>query len=307
MKFALGMPGLILYPPLVGPWEPAASPSELVQIAVRADRLGFDALTVSEHIVMPDEMAGAMGRRFPDALLALAVLAGATERIELLTYVLVLPLRNPVVLAKQAATVDFLSNGRLLLGVGIGHAAREFEAIGVPFERRGARSDEAIEAMRELWTSDAPSYAGEFYSFSGIAFEPKPARKPHPPILVGGNSKPAMRRAAKYGDGWLPWLVTRGQLPDCLDYMRSQPDSRAAAGDFEVVMPVSEYKVEDYSHRQLGKTTMPASSQQMIDQIGLLRDAGVTMAQVAPPKTPSREHFIEWMEWFAADVAPHHR
>src|SRR5690606_36253168 len=115
--------------------------------------------------------------RFPDSLLALAVLAGATERIELLTYVLVLPLRNPVVLAKQAATVDFLSNGRLLLGVGIGHAAREFAAIGVPFERRGARSDESIEALRELWTSEAPSYAGEFVSFSGIAFEPKPVRK----------------------------------------------------------------------------------------------------------------------------------
>jgi probable F420-dependent oxidoreductase len=302
MKFALGMPGLILYPPIMGRWEPGASPAELVGIARRADRLGFDALTISEHIVMPDEMAGAMGRRFPDSLAAAAVLAGATERIRLLTYVLVLPLRNPVVLAKQAATVDFLSNGRLLLGVGIGHAAREFEAIGVPFERRGARADEHIEAMRELWTSDIPSYHGDFVEFSGIAFEPKPVQKPHPPVLIGGNSKPAMRRAARYGDGWLPWLIKRDAVPACLDFIRSQPGSRANAPAFEVVMPVSEYKVEDYSHRELGETALPRSTQQMIDAIGLYREAGVTTAQVAPPRTESREQFEDWIEWFGAEV-----
>ncbi len=303
MKFALGMPGLILYPPLMGAWEPTATPADLVGIARRADALGFDALTISEHIVMPEEMSGAMGRRFPDALAAAAVLAGATERIRLLTYVLVLPLRNPVVLAKQVATVDFLSSGRLLFGVGIGHAEREFEAIGVPFARRGARSDEYLEAMRELWTADRPVFDGEFISFANIAFEPKPVQKPHPPVLIGGNSKPAMRRAAKYGDGWLPWLVKRADLPDCLDYLRNQPNSRAAEKGFEVVMPISEYQVEDYSHRQLGETTLPRSSQQMIDEVGRHRDAGVTMAQVAPPRTLSLQHFLDWVEWFSVEVA----
>jgi len=302
VKFALGMPGLILYPPLMGAWEPDATPRDLVDVAQRADALGFDALTISEHIVMPNEMAGVMGRRFPDALVAASVLAGATQRIRLLTYVLVLPYRNPVVLAKQAATVDFLSNGRFMLGVGIGHAQREFEALGIPYERRGARSDEYIEAMRELWTSDDPHYTGEFVSFAGIAFEPKPIQRPHPPVLIGGNSKPAMRRAAKYGDGWLPWLVKRDDLPACLDYIRAQPGSRAAAPGFEVVMPISEYKVEDYSHRELGETKIPRSTQHMIDEVGRHREAGVTMTQVAPPKTPSREHFIEWIEWFAAEV-----
>ena len=109
---------MILYPPLVGAWEPGASPQDLLRAARRADELGFDALTISEHIVMPEPMAPVMGRRFPDALVAASVLAGATERIKLLTYVLVLPFRNPVVLAKQVATIDFLSNGRFLLGVG---------------------------------------------------------------------------------------------------------------------------------------------------------------------------------------------
>lgn len=305
MKFAIGMPGLILYPPVMGPWEPDASSADLIGIAKHVDGLGFDSLTISEHIVMPNEMADVMGKRFPDSLVAASVLAGATERIKLLTYVLVLPFRNPLVLAKQAATVDFLSNGRFLLGVGIGHTPREFEAIGVPFERRGARSNEYLEAMRELWTSDDPTYKGEFVEFSGVAFEPKPVQKPHPPILIGGNSKPAMRRAAKYGDGWLPWLVTREDLPGCLDYIRSQPDSRANDPGFEIVMPISEYKVEDYSHKELGETTVPESTQQMIDEVGRHRDAGVTVTQVAPPKTRSAQHFEDWTSWFAAEVMPH--
>ena len=307
MKFALGMPGLILYPPIMGPWEADASPQDLLDVARRADELSFDTLTISEHIVMPDEMAEMMGRRFPDSLVAASVIAGATRRIKLLTYVLVLPYRNPVVLAKQAATVDFLSNGRFQLGIGIGHAQGEFNAIGVPYERRGSRSNEYIEAMKELWTSDSPSFDGKFVSFSGIAFEPKPIQKPHPPLLIGGNSRPAMRRAAKYGDGWLPWLVKRDDLPDCLDYIRSQPKSRALDADFEVVMPISEYKVEDYSHREVGETTTPQSTQEMVDTVGLYRDAGVTMTQVAPPKTPSRAHFIEWIEWFDSAVASHYR
>jgi len=304
MKFALGMPGLILYPPVMGPWEPGASAADLVGIAQHADALGFDVLTTSEHVVIPESMAAVMGRRFPDSLVAAAVLAGATERIEILTCVLVLPYRNPLVLAKQVATVDFLSNGRFQLGVGIGHAREEFEALGVPFERRGARSNEYIEAMKVLWTSDDPRFEGDFVQFSNIAFEPKPVQKPHPPILIGGNSKPAMRRAARYGDGWLPWLVTPEQLPECLDYIRSQPDSRAADPGFEVVLPIGEIKVEDYSHEILGETTIPSSTQHMVDEVGRHRDAGVTVTQLAPPKTPSLGHFRDWMSWFAEEVMP---
>ena len=158
--------------------------------------------------------------------------------------------------------------------------------------------------MKELWTSDAPRFSGDFVDFADIVFEPKPMLKPHPPVLVGGNSKPAMRRAARYGDGWLPWLITRDDLPDCLDYIRSQPDSRANDASFEVVLPISEYKVEDYSHRELGETTVPQSTQHMIDEVGRHQEAGVTMTQVAPPKTKSLDAFVAWIEWFAGEVMP---
>jgi len=306
MKFALGMPGLILYPPIMGPWEATATPAELVGVAQRADELGWDWLTISEHIVMPNDMAAVMGRRFPDALVAAAVLAGATRQIDVLTYVLVVPYRNPVVLAKQVATVDFLSGGRFLFGVGVGHAQGEFDAIGVAHADRGARTNEYLEAMIELWTQDAPRFQGRFVKFADIAFEPKPVQKPHPPILMGGNSKPAMRRAAKYADGWLPWLIQRDQLPACLDYIRSQPEyaQRPRARPFEVVMPVSPIKVEDYSHKIVGETTVPLGKDELIEEIHKHAAAGVTVTQAAPPRTESRAHFLEWIDWFAAEVIP---
>ena len=218
----------------------------------------------------------------------------------------VVPYRNPVVLAKQVATVDFLSGGRFLFGVGVGHAKGEFDAIGVSHADREARTNEYLEAMVELWTKDEPRFAGRFVQFADIAFEPKPAQKPHPPILMGGNSKPAMRRAAKYADGWLPWLITRDQLPECLEYIRSRPefDQRQRTRPFEVVMPVSPIKVEDYSHKIVGETTVPLSRNQLIDEIGEHERAGVTVMQAAPPRTRNRAHFLEWIQWFAEEVMP---
>ncbi|MFQ5667948.1 MAG: TIGR03619 family F420-dependent LLM class oxidoreductase [Candidatus Binatia bacterium] len=304
MKFALGTPGVLLYPPIMSPWEPGASGADVVRVAQAADDLGWDWLTISEHIVMPKEMAGVMGARFPDSLTAAAVLAGATKRIKLLTYVLVLPYRNPVLLAKQIATLDFLSGGRITFGTGGGHVQREFEVLGVPFAERGKRTDEYILAMKELWTSVEPSFTGQYVQFDHIVFEPKPVQQPHPPILIGGNSKPAMRRAATVGDGWLPWLVTREQLPGCLAYIRAQPGFAQRAGHFEVVMPLVVPNVEDYSHRELGPTRQPGNREELIEQVGLLKEAGATAIQVAPPRTSSVDELADWIAWFAAGVMP---
>ena len=305
MKFGLGMPALILYPPVMSRWEPEASPADVLRVARKADELGFEWITVSEHIVMPQEMVEIMGPRFPEALAAAAFLAGATNRIKILPYVLVLPYRNPIVLAKQIATLDWLSGGRFVLGTAAGHLEREFDILNVPFKERGALTDEYIQAMKVLWTSPEPSFQGRYFQFDRIAFEPKPAQKPHPPILIGGNSRPAMRRAANLGDGWLPWLITREQLPDCLSYIHEQPGFRDNPRPFEVVMPMATFQIEDYSHRELGKTRVPRGRQEIIEEVGLLKEAGVTGALVNPPRTPDVDRFIEWLEWFAADVMPH--
>lgn len=304
MKFALGMPGLILYPPIVSPWEEGASPADLLRVARAADRAGWDWLTISEHIVMPREMVGVMGGRFPEALSAVGVLAGATERIKLLTYVLVLPYRNPVMLAKEVATLDFLSGGRVTLGVAVGHLEREFEILDVPFRERGLLSDEYIEAMKELWTAEEPSFKGRTVRFENVVFEPKPIQKPHPPLLIGGNSRPAMRRAARLGDGWLPWLVTREELPGCLSYIREQPGFAEREGTFEVVMPLATFEIEDYTHRVVGETRLPGEREEIVEEVGLLGEAGTTVTQVVPPRTSSVEQLLEWIAWFAEEIVP---
>jgi probable F420-dependent oxidoreductase len=303
MKFGLGMPAMILYPPVMSRWEPEATGADIIRVAQKADDLGFDWLTVPEHIFIPNDMLEIMGPRFPEAMTAAAVLAGATKRVHMLTYILVLPYRDPVILAKQIATLDFLSNGRITLGTAAGHMEREFEVLHVPFRERGARTDEYLRAMKELWTNYHPSFHGRYVEFEDIVFEPKPVQKPHPPLLIGGNSDAAMRRAAALGDGWLPWLVKRPQLPEKLDFIRQQPGFDASRS-FEVIMPLAPLNVEDYTHKELGRTHAPKTRDAIIEEIGLLSEAGATGTLVAPPRTQSVEQFIDWMEWFSADVMP---
>jgi len=183
-------------------------------VAVGAEHAGFATLWSGEHVVMVDRSAS----RYPysddgqiaipptadwiDPLIGLSFAAAATSSIGIATGVLLLPEHNPVVVAKQAATLDSLSAGRLTLGVGIGWSREEFDALGVPFERRGARTKEYVAAMRSLWRDDIASYEGEFVSFDSVRVNPKPAGGRSIPIVLGGNSDAALRRVAAWGDGW---------------------------------------------------------------------------------------------------------
>jgi probable F420-dependent oxidoreductase len=163
-----------------------------------------------------------MGAHWPHALTAMSFLAGATSRVTVISAVVILPLHNPVVLAKEIATLDVLSGGRLIVAFGVGHAAEEFEALGVRFDQRGRMADEYLEAMSVLWTEDAPSYDGRYVRFADIRFEPKPLQKPHPPLWIGGNSPASLRRAARW-QGWFPWKVTAAELPARLAELRRDP------------------------------------------------------------------------------------
>jgi probable F420-dependent oxidoreductase len=183
-------------------------------VATGAEAAGFATLWAGEHVVMVDNGAS----RYPyapdgriavpaqadwlDPLITLSFAAAVTSTIRLATGVLLLPEHNPLLLAKQVASLDALSRGRLSLGVGVGWSREEFDALGVPFERRGARADEYLKAMRTVWRDDVASFAGEFVSFTGIRVNPRPVRDRRIPIVVGGNSDAALRRAARLGDGW---------------------------------------------------------------------------------------------------------
>jgi probable F420-dependent oxidoreductase len=183
-------------------------------VAAAAEHFGFATLWSGEHVVMVDEpqsrypyaddgrIAVPAGADWIDPLIGLGFAAAATTTIGIATGVLLLPEHNPIVVAKQVATLDRLSGGRLTLGVGIGWSREEFDALGVPFERRAARTAEYVDAIRALWRDDVASFSGEFVNFSSVRVNPKPVRDRRVPVVVGGNSDAALRRVATWGDGW---------------------------------------------------------------------------------------------------------
>ena len=214
----------------VGVWLPncrhLATPEIIRHTAVRAEQLGYDSVWVSDHVVVPNANVARIGAAIYDPLVTLAVVAGATGRVRLGTTVLIVPYRNAVVTAKMVSTLDALSDGRVVLGVGAGWMAEESAMLGVSFAERGPMTDEYLAAMRELWTSPAPSFAGKYTQFNGLHFEPKPVQKPHPPIWVGGHGRASLRRAAEIGAAWHPI----NQSPDELRAGRAELARLCQAG-----------------------------------------------------------------------------
>lgn len=208
-----------------GPFTRRAGLTELAQ---GAEDAGFDSLWTVEHVIFPEgytseypydpsgRMAAEAGTPLPDPLQWLAFAGAATERIHLATGILILPQRNPLVLAKEVATLDDLTGGRVVLGIGVGWLREEFDALGVPFARRGARADEYVEVMRAVWADDRVAFHGEFTDFDGASVNPKPARG-RVPIHVGGHSRAAAERAGRIGDGFFPG---KGDLGELVDVMR---------------------------------------------------------------------------------------
>ncbi|MGH7401071.1 MAG: TIGR03619 family F420-dependent LLM class oxidoreductase [Candidatus Rokuibacteriota bacterium] len=177
-------------------------PSRLIQLAARAEEMGLDSIWVTDHVIVPRDITLIYRSDMLDPLAVLPWLSGVTERIALGTSVIVLPYRSPLPVAKLLASVDVLSGGRLIVGVAVGWVEGEFEALGVPFRERGRRTDEAIELFRAVWTQEYPEIKTANHHLTGLQASPMPLQKPRPPILVGGASDAAMRRAARLGDGW---------------------------------------------------------------------------------------------------------
>jgi probable F420-dependent oxidoreductase len=247
MKFALHF-GNNTYP----------DPEGARRVARAAEAAGFDTLFAVDHVVFPDNytstypyapsgrLPGGPESPIPDPLIWMTWVAAATTKLRFMTGVLILPQRNPLVLAKQVATMDHLSGGRIELGIGVGWLKEEFEAVGVPFERRGKRADEYIAAMRVLWAKDAASFKGEFVSFDTVSCNPKPVRGAVP-ILVGGHSEAAAKRAGRLADGFFPsigssidpmglWDIVRrtaeakGRSPEAVELLMGCPDALPDSG-----------------------------------------------------------------------------
>ena len=197
-------------------YGPGTSPDSLRGWARFAERAGFSIAMISDHVALTPDVQAAYPAPFYDPFTTLAWLAGQTDHIELGTTVAILPYRNPLLTARVAANIDRFSGGRFVLGVGVGESEREYAALGIPFQRRGAIADEYLAAITQLWTADAASMDGQFVSFRDVQTGPRPVRRPHPPIWVGGSSAAGIRRAAWFADAWHPinprvsWLREQG-------------------------------------------------------------------------------------------------
>ena len=248
-----------------------ADPGIASRAVKAAEAAGFESVWTGEHIVLPDPQLppspSAPQTPFADTSTWLAFLAGQCEILKLGTGIIILPQRNPVELAKELATVDVASQGRLLFGLGAGYLEPEFRAMGIPFEDRGARTDEYIDAIKALWTQENPTFAGETVRFAGIDAYPRPIQDPHPPVHVGGHSSPALRRAVRRGNGWYGFFVDheRGAayLKE-LDEIEQAEGREAALGKLELsITPLPRATLDDaLRFRDMG-----------IDRLTLLPDA----------------------------------
>jgi probable F420-dependent oxidoreductase len=219
----------------------AADPEAMLRVAKAAEGAGLESVWTGEHVVLPDPQVppspSAPQTPFLDPAVALTYVAAHTERIRLGTGIIILPQRNPLVLAKELASVDVLSKGRLLFGLGAGYLEPEFRALGAPFDERGAVTDEAIEALRALWTMKEPSYDGRFFSFDGIDAQPRPVQKPHPPIIVGGRSRLGAHRAVRFGNGWYGFLTDPAATKEIIGWILeavARGERGAGLGEVEI-------------------------------------------------------------------------
>ncbi len=197
-----------------------SNPDIAARVAKAAETAGFESVWTGEHVVLPDPQVppSPLPPSYPllDPAVSLAYIAAHTTTIRLGTGIIILPQRNPLVLAKELTSVDVVSNGRLIFGLGIGYLKPEFDALGIPFDKKGARSMDYLAAMKAVWTQEKPAHRGEFVSFSGIQALPQPVQKPHPPVVIGGHTKEAYRRAVQYANGWYGFALDLDKTAECL-------------------------------------------------------------------------------------------
>ena len=234
LRLGLVTPVVSLNPRAHGEWERTATPADLVAVARAADRAGMHHLTCSQHVAVPVDVEARRGHRYFDPLATLSWLAAATEHIRLASHVLVLGLHHPLGIVKSWGTLDRLSGGRVVLGVGVGTLAEEFDLLGARFEGRGTRADEAIAAIRASWGRPVPEFHGEGLDFADMVIDPT-ATSGTVPIWVGGRTRRSLRRALELGDGWVPFGMDDDAVALALSWGRDRP-LREPGTAFEVIL-----------------------------------------------------------------------
>ncbi|MEY2474830.1 MAG: hypothetical protein QOG87_145 [Actinomycetota bacterium] len=270
-------------------WELAAGPEELVRVAQACDEAGFLYVAVCDHVAVPAEAASRMGTFWTDPIATLGLLAGVTSTTRLLSHVYIPAYRHPLVTAKSFATLDWLSGGRVIVGVGAGHSEGEFAAVDADFDRRGSRLDDALAVIDAALRDEYPKVDTPAFTIDGtVGVQPRPVQHPRPPVWIGGSSRPALRRAARW-DGWLPQGTRRRDLPHAIAYLR---DERAAVGLGD-------------EHIDIGANAIvgPGPAEETAAYLDSLRAIGVTNVQLSF-KAASCDDLVTQIARFSAEIAP---
>ncbi|MFG2114788.1 LLM class F420-dependent oxidoreductase [Streptomyces sp. NPDC048718] len=285
------------------PWEAAAGPGDLVAVARTADTCGFDYIACCDHVAIPRRLADAMGTVWYDPVATLSFLAATTERVRLLTHVAVVGLRHPLLTAKACATLDRLSGGRLVLGVGAGHVAEEFAAVGADFAGRGAVLDESVDALRAaLGPDECPEHTGARFAFRDLALAPRPVQE-RIPLWIGGSSPAALRRAALKGDGWLPQGDPRDRLPELIGKLKGLRE-KAGIEEPVTIGALTEPLYVGVPGWDIGRRALSGDPRALAASLRAYGEMGVEQIQVRF-RSRSRTELTDQMAAFAAEVAPH--
>ncbi|MDX3192733.1 LLM class F420-dependent oxidoreductase [Streptomyces sp. MN03-5084-2B] len=289
---------------------------DLLDVARLSEELGYESVWASQHVFHAGYLADRLGGRpYYAPLPILTAVAAVTSRVRLGTSVLVLPYHHPVLLAKELATLDVLSGGRLTVGAGVGVIREEFDALGVEYDTRGARTDEALRVLKALWTTRRPSFAGRFHRFAGLDFSPAPVQDPHPPVWIGGAGRAAMRRVAELGDGWHLFRSPAGGLGPAIRRVRDLAEAAGRDGralvmsvrcDLEVLATPArdhaDYKA-DYNASLGRRFRLRGTPEQLVESVGELRDLGVEHLVLAV-NTDDPDRVTDAIGIFAAEIAP---
>lgn len=286
----------------VRPWELTAGPDELAQVALACEAAGFYDVAACDHTAIPERLAGTMSTTWYDVVATLGWLAGVTTEIRLLSHIYVVAHRHPLRAAKEFATLDKLSGGRVIVGVGAGHLTEEFDQMGPEFDQRGPATDEAIVGLANGLANRYPVLPGPRWKASGLAIDPRPVQAPRPPIWAGGSTPAALRRAARFADGWLP--QTSGPETELIAKLRQLRQEHRDGAPMDIGGLTGFVHVgEPPAALEVAPDTISGSPERIAEHLRRYAQAGVGQVQVRFPSRHVNE-MIDQITAFGAEVAP---
>ena len=300
LVYGIQLPSVALSTMVAAPWERenGAGVPELVQAAQAADRAGFFYVAVCDHVAIPRRLAPAMSTTWYEPISTLGFLAGQTTRTRLMTNVFVGPYRHPLQTAKSFATLDTLSGGRVILGMGAGHVEQEFDALGLPFGERGELLDHAVEGVKDAWRAEFTGTGDD-----AVGMRPRPVQQPRPPIWIGGSSRPALRRVAERGDGWIPQGTPRKKMPESIAYLHAHRD-RVRPGAEPEIGVITEAMYVGEPGWEVARGTITGPPEKLAESMNEYGAMGVCHLQVRF-QSRSIDELCDQIERFGAEVGPH--